>query len=49
MRTTLWWVQWLLYDFSEMPPQIDRLGIDLASYRALAEWRPMRAEWKSPA
>lgn len=41
MRIALWWVQWLLYEFSEMPPQIERLGIDPRAYEALARWSPL--------
>jgi hypothetical protein len=40
MRIALWWVQWLLCEFSEMPPKIEGLGIDPTSYATLAAWQP---------
>lgn len=37
MRIALWWVQWLLYEFSEMPAEIENLGIDGESVRTIYE------------
>lgn len=39
LRTAVWWVQWLLYEFSEPPNEIGALGIDLAELVALYGWQ----------
>lgn len=40
LRIAIWWVQWLLYEFSEMPPEIERLGLDIDNLRRIMAWKP---------
>lgn len=39
-RTTIFWAQKLLVEFSEMPPQIEHVGIDLVQLREIYAWEP---------
>lgn len=39
LQIAVWWTQWLLYEFSQAPPEIDRIGIDIGQFTALMAWR----------
>ncbi len=40
LRITIFWAQLLLHEFSEMPPDIGRIGIDLDALQAIYAWEP---------
>jgi hypothetical protein len=40
LRVTIFWTDKLLREFSEMPPQIERVGIDLDALRSIYAWEP---------
>lgn len=40
LRITIFWAQRLLYEFSEMPPDIESVGIDLDALHAIYDWEP---------
>ncbi len=40
LRVTIFWTQLFLYEFSEMPPQIEHIGINLDALRAIYAWEP---------
>lgn len=40
LRVTIFWTDKLLREFSEMPPQIERIGIDIDALRAIYDWEP---------
>jgi hypothetical protein len=40
LRVTVFWTEKLLREFSEMPPAIEHVGIDIDALRAIYDWEP---------
>jgi hypothetical protein len=42
LKLAVWWVQWLLYEFSEPPEALSEVGLDLDVLEAVYTWdRPL--------
>jgi hypothetical protein len=39
LQIVLWWVQWLLYEFSDIPDDLAAVGVDMDRLNAILGWR----------